>query len=167
MSSQSSKPTSGRYVDHRQNGNGRQLHRLATVRKQQGINLRTLARHWDQRVSVIRAEEDETSDLTLTQLYRWQQMLEVPVADLLVDDDAPLSLPVMQRAQLLRLMKTAVTIRQKARSAQIRRLVRRMMDQLTDVMPELARVGPWDDEIITNDLETHTVAQSIANSKDL
>jgi hypothetical protein len=161
MSSQSSKQTSRRYVADIQNGQARKLHRLATVRRQQGLNVSTLARRWDQRISVVRAEEDETSDLTLSQLYRWQQILEVPVADLLMDDDAPLSFPVMRRTQLLRLMKTAVTIGQKARSAPIRRLAKRMMNQLTDIMPELANVGPWDDEVISTGPETHTVARGV------
>ncbi|MDX1964265.1 MAG: helix-turn-helix transcriptional regulator [Pirellulales bacterium] len=121
----------------------RALHRLAEVREQQGVTLRNMARRMGCDVKTIRAQEHPRSDISLSVLYAWQQVLEVPVMELLVDDDAPLSAPVMKRAQLVKLMKTAAAIQEKADNNSIRRLVAMLMEQLQEIMPELKDVGPW------------------------
>lgn len=119
------------------------MHRIATVRQQQGVTLRTVARHTGLTQSVLREQEDETVDLKISDLVRWQKVLEVPLADLLVDSNGPLSRPVSERAQMLRLMKTAAAILEAAESPAISRMARTLVDQLTALMPELAEVGPW------------------------
>ena len=55
----------------------RLLHRLATVRRLQGISRRTVARRMNVEVSEIRRQEEETADLPLSKLYEWQKALEV------------------------------------------------------------------------------------------
>jgi hypothetical protein len=97
----------------------------------------------DAELSEVRRMERESTDMTLSQLYKWQQILEVPVAELLVDLDQPLSPPVLRRAQLVRLMKTATTLDKKARSPSVQRLVQMLMGQLVEIMPELEHIGPW------------------------
>lgn len=119
------------------------LHRLSTVRRQQGVSLRKVARALRQDIREVRVQEEETSDLPLSTLYKWQQVLEVPIADLLVDDEAPLSTPVMNRARLLRLMKTAVSIAEKADKVATQRLAQTLVSQLLEIMPELEGVSPW------------------------
>lgn len=119
------------------------LHRIAEVRQQQGVSMRTVARHLRVDMATLREQEQATTDLRLTELARWQSVLEVPLADLLVDDNAPLSSPVLERARLVRLMKTAAAIQEKAESESVKRLARMMIDQLIEVMPELKEVGPW------------------------
>jgi hypothetical protein len=52
-------------------------------------------------------------------------------------------MPVLHRAQMLRLMKTAVTLSDKSSNPEIRLLVNRLMGQLVEIMPELKNVGPW------------------------
>ena len=121
----------------------RPLHRLAEVRRQQGVTRRTVARRLDTDVHHVKREERETSDLSLSQLYRWQQVLDVPVSELLVESDDPLSTPVMKRAQLVRLMKTAAAILERSQQAGIQRMAQVLVDQLIDIMPELAEVRPW------------------------
>ena len=129
-------------------GNGhknssRSLHRVSVVRQRQGISLRTVARRMDLDLSEVRRQEREGSDITLSQLYNWQKILEVPVAELLVDLDQPLSPTVLRRAQLVRLMKTATTLEKKVKSSSVQRLVQMMIGQLVEIMPELDQVGPW------------------------
>jgi transcriptional regulator with XRE-family HTH domain len=119
------------------------LHRLAEVRRQQGISRRTLARRLNTDVAKVKQQEDETSDLTLSTLYEWQKALEVPVAELLVDADEPLSGPVMKRAKMVRIMKTAAAILERSQQPGIRRMAQMLVEQLTDMMPELASVTPW------------------------
>jgi len=128
---------------HRLNGGQHSLHRISEVRQREGVSLRSISRRWKMNVAELRELEDESSDLTLSQLYRWQAVLEVPVSELLVDLDQPLSPPVLRRAQMIRLMKTAMTLACSTRRKNVRLLVGTLMDQLTEIMPELRDVGPW------------------------
>lgn len=119
------------------------LNRLREVREQQGITLRTVSRRTGMTVRQLRQEEDPSSNLTLTALYRWQRALETPVAELLVEPDAALSPVVGQRAKLLRVMKTALSIREGSRDQPTRRLAAMLCQQLLEVMPELADQNAW------------------------
>lgn len=119
------------------------LHRLSEVRQQQGVTLRNVARRMRVDLKTVRNQEEATCDLTLSTLYAWQQVLDVPVADLLVDDQGPLSPVVKQRAQLVRVMKTAVAMLEQSDSAKTKRMAQTLIDQLLDIMPELKEVGPW------------------------
>ena len=73
------------------------LHRLGAVRRLQGVSRRAIARRLNVEILVVKEQEKETTDLPLSALYRWQKLLDVPVAELLVDTTDPLSLPVMER----------------------------------------------------------------------
>ncbi|OHB77609.1 MAG: hypothetical protein A2W31_01590 [Planctomycetes bacterium RBG_16_64_10] len=119
------------------------LHQLRAVRLQQGLSLRSVARRLNQSVAQVRAEEDEATDLTLSTLLRWHKALDVPIAELLGEPDEALSKPVLLRANLLKLMKTARTILDLDGPVQIKRLAQRLVDQLIEMMPELKDVGPW------------------------
>jgi transcriptional regulator with XRE-family HTH domain len=119
------------------------LHRIATVRNQQGISLRGLARQLRGSVSDLEAEEDEATDLRLSRVYWWQSVLEVPISELLIDSNSPLSAPVLERARLVRIMKTVAAIAEKADSAPIKRLAQTLASQLVEMMPELEGVSPW------------------------
>jgi transcriptional regulator with XRE-family HTH domain len=119
------------------------LQRVGEVRRQQGISRRTVARRMNVELSTVREQEDENCDLTLSQLYQWQQALEVPLSELLVEADDELAAPVMQRAQLVRLMKSALGIKENAKQESIRRMSETLIDQLLEIMPELSGVGPW------------------------
>ncbi len=121
----------------------RPLHRLAEVRRTQGISRRTLARRLNTDVSEVKKQEEQTSDLPLSELYRWQAALDVPLLELLVDSDEPLSAPVLKRAQMVRLMKTAVAILERSHQTGIRRMAQVLVDQLIELMPELKGVNPW------------------------
>ncbi|MEN6498479.1 MAG: hypothetical protein ABFD16_29605 [Thermoguttaceae bacterium] len=118
------------------------LHRLAHVRRLQGVSRRTLARRMNTDVREIKMQEREDSDLLLSQLYQWQQALEVPVGELLVESNDPLSLPVLRRAQMVRLMKTATAILERSQQLSIRRMAQVLVDQLVELMPELNGVTP-------------------------
>ncbi len=121
----------------------RPLHRLATVRRQQGISQRNIARRLNVDIAVARQQEEETTDLPLSLLYQWQQVLDVPIAELLVDSESPLSPPVMERARMVKVMKTVAAIVEKANTPPMKRLVQMLCNQLLEIMPELADVAPW------------------------
>lgn len=121
----------------------RPLHRLAKVRQLQGISRRTMARRLATDVTRIRSEERESTDLLLSRLYQWQDALEVPIAELLVESFDELSDPIERRAQLVRVMKTALAILQQTDQTPIGHMAQTLVDQLLGIMPELEGVGPW------------------------
>jgi transcriptional regulator with XRE-family HTH domain len=121
----------------------RPLHRLATVRKQQGISLRNVARQLGVSTATVCDQEEEAADLPLSLIYAWQKALDVPAAELLVDSDAPFSPSVLNRARLVRVMKTAATIRERAHSHSVKTLVSTLIDDLLEIMPELREVVAW------------------------
>ncbi len=123
--------------------NGGHIHRIRTVRLQQGASLRSVARQSGVDVRQLRLQEQESTDIRLSDLHRWQKALDVPLAELIVEPDANLSQPVMERARMVRLMKTAAAIRDRAESVGIRRMAHMLVEQLTEVMPELEGVNPW------------------------
>lgn len=119
------------------------LQRIKTVREQQGVSVRSVARRMGKDMATIRAQEKESSDLRLSELYEWQKALEVPLVDLLDEPGTPLSRPVMERAQMVRLMKTATAILERTESTPVERMAQMLVEQLTDMMPELEHVTPW------------------------
>ena len=54
-----------------------------------------------------------------------------------------LSPSVLRRAQLVRLMKTVLAIKESAKQESVRRMAMTLAEQLTDIMPELSEVGAW------------------------
>jgi transcriptional regulator with XRE-family HTH domain len=118
-------------------------HRLATVRRLQGVSRRTLARRMNVELAEVRRQEDQYNDLPLSVLYQWQKALDVPVAELLVESTDEISRPLMHRAQLVRLMKTALALLAEADAKSSRAAARTLVKQLVKVMPELEHVTAW------------------------
>jgi transcriptional regulator with XRE-family HTH domain len=121
----------------------RTMHRLKTVRRREGVSQSTVARRLGIPLGEVKSQEEETNDLPLSALYRWQDVLQVPLMELLADPPEPLSEPVMQRAKLVRLMKTARAIQQRTRQESVQRMAQVLVEQLLDLMPELEDVTPW------------------------
>lgn len=119
------------------------LHRIAEVRRQQGVTLRNVARRLGIPLPVVRRQEQPGSDLRLSDLLRWQEVLEVPVAELLVEAEGQLSGPVLARSRMVKLMKTAAAIRDRAQDPGVARMVTMLVEQILEIMPELADVTPW------------------------
>lgn len=119
------------------------LHRIADVRRRQGISIRSAARRLHTSMDQVRRQEDPYCDMPLSELYRWQQALEVPVVELLVENDTPLSEPVLTRARLVRIMKTVRAIKESTNSTSIQRFTTMLDQQLVELMPELQNVSAW------------------------
>ncbi|HEY4233566.1 MAG TPA: hypothetical protein VGM76_09070 [Lacipirellulaceae bacterium] len=135
-------------------GTQRTLHRIAAARHRQGVSVRSAARRMGISIEQVREQEEPTHDLLVSQLQAWQRALEVPINDLLVDCDAPLSAPVLTRARLLKVMKTVRAIKEGTKCVSIERMADMLEQQLIEVMPELKDVAPW-----------HTVGQRRAHDE--
>lgn len=146
---------------------GRPLHRLRTVRLQQGVSMRSVARQTGTDIRQLRLQEHETADLRISDLRKWQSALDVPLSELLVEPDEPLSRPVMERARLVRVMKTAAAMLERAPTPAMKRMAQMLVEQLTDIMPELKDVGPWHNYGQRRSLDEYGVVYQRQLSEDL
>ena len=130
-----------------------QLHRIQEVRCRQGMSLRSAARQLKSDVRSVRAQEQPSCDLRLSDLHRWQQVLEVPIEELLVDAEPPLSRQIGERAKLVRIMKSALTLQESATSPSQKRMAENLVAQLVELMPELKEVSAWHSVGVRRSLE--------------
>lgn len=133
------RPRVARRVPRPQTG----LHRIAEVREQQGVSQRNVARRLGLELAVVRRQEQSDCDLRISDLMLWQQVLEVPIAELLVEGEGQLSGPVLARSRMVKLMKTAAAIREQSGSGALGKLADMLITQILEIMPELADVTPW------------------------
>jgi transcriptional regulator with XRE-family HTH domain len=118
-------------------------HRIGEVRAEQGVSLRSVSRRTGIEIRILKQQEDPYTNLTIQELQVWQRALDVPLADLLVDNNSRLSQPVQQRAQLVKIMKTTAAIQEVSTSPRVNRLVTMLKEQLEELMPELKEVSAW------------------------
>lgn len=122
----------------------RKYQRVAEVRREQGISLRSVSRQMGKTVSTVRAEEDAHNDMPLSELAQWQKILGVPLQDLLVEPQPTLSQPIMERARMVRVMKTAAALQESTSpNSGPARLATMLVEQLVEMMPELENVSAW------------------------
>ena len=121
----------------------RRFHRIQEIRRREGVSLRSAARNLGLDARTVREQEQSTQDLKISDLQRWQRALDVPIAELLVESDEALSGPIMERARMVRLMKTAAAIQERAAGSRVARLAEMLVEQIVEIMPELKEVGPW------------------------
>lgn len=120
------------------------LHRVGEVRHQQGLSLRTVSRRTGIEVKELRRLEQPAADMLLSTLKVWQKALDVPLVDLLEDESQTLSRPVKERAKLVRIMKTVVSLCEACEgNVRLERLSTMLREQLVELMPELAEIGGW------------------------
>ncbi len=79
----------------------------------------------------------------MSELYRWQAVLGVPLEELLREPECEFSSPVRLRARLTRLMKTVRSIQSTTRQASIQRLSTMLVEQVLEIMPELEGTMSW------------------------
>jgi hypothetical protein len=91
----------------------------------------------------LRRQQSPDCDMLLSQLYRWQAALDVPIADLLVEPGPSLAPVVERRARLVKIMKTVRSLQLAADSPEVGALVERLAEQMVELMPELIHVDSW------------------------
>ncbi len=116
------------------------LHRLGEARRQEDISRGTVAHRLGITVEEVRRQECATADLPLSVLYKWAKVLNQPVTELVQETGDSLSMPLFNRAHMVRLMKTAMTVLEGAGDPRMKRLAQTMVDQLIEIMPELRGV---------------------------
>ena len=120
----------------------RPLHFIASTLRKQNATLAGCARRLGLALSEAEAQTRPDADLTLSQLYAWRDVLDVPTSELLPLDEVVPD-PIRNRALLLRTMKTARQLQEASRGARLEPVVASLVDQLIELMPELAEVSAW------------------------
>lgn len=120
----------------------RPLHLIASTLRKQNATLAGCARRLGLSLSEAAAQARPDADLSLSQLYAWRAVLDVPTSELLPLDDLVPD-PVRNRALLLRTMKTARQLQDLSRGTRLEPAVASLIDQLIELMPELAEVPAW------------------------
>ena len=121
----------------------RPLHRLAQVRSEQDVSLSNVAKKLGVRVTEARRQEQATTDLLLSQLYRWRDVLQTPIGDLLIDLEEIPTNPIKSRSQLVKMMKTVRAILETTKESGTRILIEMLAAQFIDLMPELEHINAW------------------------
>lgn len=121
--------------------NGRRLHRLGEIRKMRKLSVADVARKLQLEPEDVRQQEQATTDLTLSLLYRWQQLLKVPIGDLVIDAHNPLATPSIRREKLAEVMQLALWILANTKQPGIRRMAHTLIDQLVELAPELKPIA--------------------------
>ena len=116
------------------------LHRLAAVRRAQGIPRRVLAERLGITVRELRLKE-ESPDLSISTLCQLASNLDVSVTELIVEPDDCLAPTQLAQSQATRLMKVAARLRDRSRRRSIQRLAQTFVDQLTEILPALEEIA--------------------------
>jgi transcriptional regulator with XRE-family HTH domain len=122
---------------------GRPLQRLGEVRRREGVTRREVARRLHISIREVEEQEQPSTDVPLSDLYRWQEILQVPLAELLSEPSTDLSPPLQLRSRLLRAMKTIRSMQEVARQASVQRLATMLVEQILEIMPELKATIAW------------------------
>ena len=121
----------------------RPLHRLAEMRNDQGVSLSTVAKKLGIEIAEARRQERATTDLFLSQLYRWREVLETPVGDLLIEPEEIPTNPIKCRSQLVKMMKSVRAILETTKESGTRVFAEMLTTQFIDLMPELEHINAW------------------------
>jgi transcriptional regulator with XRE-family HTH domain len=117
------------------------LHRLGEVRKLRRLSIGDVARKLQLDPDQVKQQEQATTDLTLSLLYRWQQLLKVPIGDLVIDAHHPLASPAVSREKLAKVMEVGLWILAHTKQPAIRRMAHTLVDQLVELAPELKPIA--------------------------
>lgn len=147
------------------NGSPSALHRIREVRENEGVTLRAMSRRMKTTVSELEKQEQGDSDLRLSDLYRWQSALKVPLIELLTEPGYAASEWIRHRALLTRVAKTARSLLRSSKTPATRRLAETMVEQLVEMMPELKDQGAWPDRGIRKTTkELGRIAEHVVDS---
>ena len=122
------------------------LHRLGEARRQENVSLGSVARHLGITIQDVKRQERTTTDLPLSVLRKWAKVLGLPVTELIREPDDSRSTPLVNRASLVRVMKTAMALLERAGNSRTKWLAETMVDQLIEIMPELRGITAWHSE---------------------
>ena len=124
-------------------GEQRVYHAIAQAREREEMSIQKCAEGLGISVAEAKKQEESTTPLTAAQLSEWKRVLKVPYSELLGMDDDELDDPVRHRAGMLRIMKTAKSLKETVRDPSDLVLVDNLIGQIVELMPEVETVSAW------------------------
>lgn len=122
----------------------KKYHRIRELRQDMRMSLAYCAKKLGITTLEAREQEDPHKDLNISQLLAWRDILDVPLSEI-IEYQGEVEDPIKNRALLLRAMKTVKQIQKTAREERVQNMSITLIDQLTELMPELINVSPWPD----------------------
>ena len=117
-------------------------HRLREIREQTGTSLRTIASKTGISIRKLR-EQERSDDISVGDLMRWRDALDVPTMELFRDSPDRIEEMVRIRAGLIQLMRSVRSIQQTELDEDQQAMAQNMESELQRLMPELDRVRAW------------------------
>lgn len=113
-----------------------QMNLLGEARTAQGVSLESISRFLGMTPRQIKALEDSSYDPRVSEIHKWQKALDIPISELISECECELSGPILSRAKMVRLMKTAISLREAEKMKST--LSQLLIDQILEIMPELS-----------------------------
>lgn len=121
------------------------FHNIAQVRQNEGMSIDFCAKRLGISVQEAKEQEKPSTDLTASQLRAWKNVLKVPYTEILGMEDDDLDDPIRHRAQFLKIMKSAKSIRKHTREERIRAMADSLIGQIVELAPGYEKIAPWND----------------------
>jgi len=118
------------------------MHHLKEARERAGLSLRTVSRRTGISISELQKQE-ESNEVSLVDLWLWQDALDVPIGELFGEPPETLSEMNRLRTGLLRIMRSVRSLLQTDLSEAQEAYVRNIETKLRSLMPELEDVRSW------------------------
>ena len=110
-----------------------QLHRIREIREQMGITPRHAARMLNVSLDELRRQEDPSSDLTISELQNWQDLLDGDVYDLIVDQEVPFPRAALSSHDVSSFLETATRMLDDSECPAVKRLAETLTNQLREI----------------------------------
>ena len=117
-------------------------HRLREIREQTSTSLRTVSGKTGIPIRKLR-EHERTDDISVSDLIRWRDALDVPTMELFRDSPDRIEEMVKIRAGLIQLMRSVRSLLQTGLDDDQKAMAQNMDNELQRLMPELDRIRPW------------------------
>jgi transcriptional regulator with XRE-family HTH domain len=119
------------------------VHQVELARHCKGLSRRDVARRMDVDLNEVKRQENETTDLRLTELYRWQEALDATLPELLTGDHDPISTPEIDSRRMAKMLNATTEIRKTTNQSQVHRLAQMLLWQLGELSPQMDGLRQW------------------------
>ena len=125
------------------------LHQIGEVRKREGISRRTMVRYFKAyglSSEEIMHQEEQSTDLQITDVRRWASALALPVRELFYSLETGIADETRDKAAMVKLVKSMKSLQEvaaKLKKNSIVKITGRILDDVYALLPEFENVSPW------------------------
>lgn len=119
-----------------------ETHRLKEARIRSGVSQRAVARRTGLSLAEV-ARQEESDNISLSDLQKWKDALGVPIAELLTDSPERTDELIRLRAGMIQVMRSLASLDSSDVSDSQKAIIQNMRHELEGLMPELSSVKSW------------------------